>query len=111
MRIGRIILAYDEKNFKTLTDEGMQFAELCCNNSENMTSLDEAKEGIKALCEKYGIDISSVGRWNHTINLGSCLDERELEGYLTLVDNAAYLGARTFVAGINYCPEVSLYKN
>ena len=111
MRLGIIHKGRNTEAFREIKEMGLSFLEICCNNYEDMEKVISLKEDIKAGILDTGIAVSSVGRWNHTVNLGASLDPVELSGYLTLLDTAIELGAKTFVAGINYAENVSLYEN
>jgi sugar phosphate isomerase/epimerase len=111
MRLGRIHLSHSGEAFDEIKDEGLSFIEICCNNLSDMKSVVADEKTIKENILRTGIEVSAVGRWNHTVNLGGSLDREELDAYFELIDSAIRLGAGTFVAGINKCPEVSLYKN
>ena len=111
MKIGRIHSQHGKEAFDEIKSEGLSFIEICCNNLNDMKSVISDKEIIKENSIRTGVAVSSVGRWNHTVNLGHSLDEEELSYYFALIDVAAELGAHTFVAGINKNPDVSLYKN
>ena len=111
MKLGRIHSKYTGEAFEELKDECLAFLEICCNNRADMERLLISKEEVRKNSERTGIDVASVGRWNHTLNVGDVLDEDEMKNYLDLIDCAVYLGARTFVAGINRDQTVSLYKN
>ena len=110
MRLGRINKP-TEAGFAEVRGEGLKFIEICCNNTAEAREVSKNKEIILQYKKKSGIDISSVGRWNHTLNEGGRLNEDELQTYFELLDASVALGAKTFVAGINYAEGVSLYKN
>ena len=110
MRLGRINKP-TEAGFAEVAGEGLKFIEICCNNTAEAREVAKNKEIILQYKKKSGIDISSVGRWNHTLNEGGRLNEDELQTYFELLDASVALGAKTFVCGCNYADEVSLYKN
>jgi sugar phosphate isomerase/epimerase len=111
VRLGIIHSGRDKKAFHEIEEMGLSFIEICCNSYGDMEKVIEHKEEIKAAILDTGVTVSSVGRWNHTLNCGNSLDGRELEGYFSLLDTAIELGAKTFVVGINYSENVSLYEN
>ena len=110
MRIGRINGYTEEKLLATAT-AGLSFIEVCCNNQAEAEAFIAAKDSVKSAIAKSGIDVSSVGRWNHDVNENGKLNEEKLAHYLLLLDTAIELGAKTFVCGINKAPGVSLYQN
>lgn len=111
MRIGRIQNNYTEAGFDLVKDTGLSFIEICCNNQAEAEKLINAKNDIKAQIERTGIDVSCIGRWNHDINVGGKIDEDKKQVYLQQLETAIELGAKTFVCGVNYADNVSLYKN
>lgn len=111
MRIGRIQNNYTAEGFDLVKNSQLSFIEICCNNQAESEKLIAAKDGVKAQIARTGIDVSCVGRWNHDVNVGGKLDADRVANYLALLDTAAELGAKTFVCGVNYSEEVSLYKN
>lgn len=110
MRIGRIC-GYGDKDFQTVKDQGLSFIEICLNDENETTTFLRDKDAVKERIKTYGIDVSSVGRWNHDINEKGALIPEKLEIYLSLVDAAIEVGAKTVVFGCNYDESVSLYKN
>ena len=111
MRLGRIQNNYTTAGFDLVKDTGLDFIEICCNNGEDMEKLIAAKDSVKAEIARTGIDVSCVGRWNHDVQKGGKLDEEKLSAYITLLDTAIELGAKTFICGCNYDENISLYKN
>ncbi len=111
MRLGRIHLSHDASAFDSIKGEGLSFIEICCNSTANMKNAVKDKEEIRANILRTGIDLSAIGRWNHTVNLGKSLDSEELAANFELLDTAIELGAKTFVTGINLDTGVSLYQN
>ena len=111
MRLGRIQNNYTKEGFDAVKETGLSFIEICCNSEEDMIALCQAEESVKEEIARTGIDVSSVGRWNHTILEDGRIHEGRLQGYYALLDTAIALGARTFVVGCNLDPTVSLYQN
>lgn len=111
MRIGRIQNNYTAEGFDLVKSTSLSFIEICCNNQTEAEKLIGARDDIKAQIARTGIDVSSVGRWNHDINVAGKIDADKLAVYLAQLDTAIALGAKTFVCGCNFASEVSLYKN
>ena len=110
MRLGRIGF-YDEAGFDTAAASGLEFLEICCNFDNKAEAFVAAESSVKFNIARTGIDVSSVGRWNHTLQSGGAIDKKQLDGYFRLLDAAVNVGAKTFVCGINYDDSISLYKN
>lgn len=111
MRIGIIRNCSDPASYDFVRDKGMSFMEICCNNTEEANNFIEKSVFIKDNLARTGISLSSVGRWNHTLNKGGTADSAEKEVYFRQLDTAVSLGAKTFVCGFNRDDSVSLYKN
>ncbi len=111
MRLGRIQNNYTAEGFDLVKEQGLSFIEICCNNDEDAAKLIAAKESVKAEIERTGIPISCVGRWNHHVQSDGVIDKENEKLYHELLDTAIFLGARSFVCGINYDESVTLYKN
>lgn len=111
MRIGRIQNDYSAAGFDVVKNNKLDFIEICCNNQEEAEKLIESVASIKEQIARTGIDVSCVGRWNHSLNVGGKLDAEKMDCYFRQLDAAIELGAKTFVCGINYSDDVSLYKN
>ena len=110
MRLGRII-NYTAEGFDQAKDEGFEFIEICCNYQEDIEKLIGAKEDVAAQIKRTGIDVSSIGRWNHDVQTGGMIVPEKKEAYLQLLDTAIELGAKTFVCGCNYDESISLWRN
>lgn len=111
MRIGRIQNDYSANGFELVKQQKMQFIEICCNYDADADKLIDAQNSVKQLIADTGIDVSSVGRWNHTVNVDGKIDQSQMDRYLRLLDTTIALGAKTFVCGCNFAQGVSLYKN
>ena len=111
MRIGRIQNDYTEKGFGLVKEQGLSFAELCMNSQAESEALVSSRESILAAAKATGIDVSSVGRWNHDVAENGVINAEKAKSYYELLDAAIYLGAKTFVCGINRDESVSLYRN
>lgn len=111
MRLGIIQNNYSAEGFDIVKNRGLKFIEICCNNDEEAKKLVASKEDVKKEIVRTGIDVSSVGRWNHNLNENGGIDPDKAQVYYDLLDTAIFLGAKTFVCGINYDDSVSLYKN
>ena len=110
MRLGRIV-NWTEDGFNTAKAQGLDFVEICCNSQELGEEFISLKDKMKRLIAETGLDISSVGRWNHDVSADGKLIPERVESYHKLLDTAEELGAKTFVCGINYDKSISLYKN
>ena len=111
MRLGRIQNNYTSKGFDLVVEQGLSFIEICCNNDEDAKKLIAAKDSVLKEITRTGIDVSSVGRWNHNIQKNGAIDRENEALYFELLDTAIALGAKTFVCGINYDESITLYKN
>ena len=111
MRIGRIQNDYSDKGFAICKEQEMQFIEICCNHDHEAQAVVDAKKDIITRINNTGIDVSCIGRWNHSVNACGNIDPIKADGYYALLDTAMEIGAKTFVCGCNYDPSVSLYKN
>ncbi|MBE6552097.1 MAG: sugar phosphate isomerase/epimerase [Ruminococcaceae bacterium] len=111
MRIGRIQNDYSASGFDLVKNSGLEFVEICRNDDNEAERLIADKESVKEQIIRTGIDVSSVGRWNHNILKNGKIDEERFERYAALLDTAIYLNAKTFVCGCNYDDSLSLFKN
>ena len=111
MRIGRIQNKYTAEGFDLVKSQGLDFIEICCNLDEDVERLVAAKEDVKAQIKRTGIDVSSVGRWNHDVQENGAINEEKFQRYIRLLDTAIELGAKTFVCGCNKDDSVSLFRN
>lgn len=110
MRIGRIN-GYTAEKFDQTKEAGLKFIEICCNNAEEAAALIGAKESVKEQIARTGIDVSSVGRWNHDLQENGSVNPEKAAQYRELLETAIELGAKTFVCGINKDNSISLYQN
>ena len=111
MRLGRIQNNYTREGFELVKAQGLDFIEICCNSQADAEKLIAAKDSVKALIGETEIDVSCVGRWNHDVQQEGRIVPERLENYISLLDTAIELGAKTFVCGINYNDRISLFKN
>ena len=111
MRLGRIYFDHTAEGYSKVKENGLDFVEICCNYDRDNVFISENKETIKDAVAKSGVDVSCLGRWNHELLKDGGIDNEKLDSYKELLDNAAYIGAKTFVCGCNYDNSVSLYKN
>ena len=111
MRLGRIQNNFSAEGFDLVKSSGLEFLEFCCNNEGEADRLIAAKESIKAESLRTGLPISCVGRWNHSVQENGKINVEKAAQYLTLLDTAIELGAKTFVCGCNYDNSISLYRN
>ena len=111
MRLGRIQNDYSAAGFDLVKNSGLDFVEICCNNAEEAERLIGKQDAVKAEILRTGIDVSCVGRWNHSLMADGRIDGDKAEQYSRLLDAAIALGAKTFVCGCNYDPSISLFRN
>lgn len=111
MRIGRIQNNYTAAGFDQVKAAGLEFIEICCNNQDEAEALIAAKAEIARQIQRTGIDVSSIGRWNHDILADGVIVPEKKAHYLALLDTAIELGAKTFVCGCNYDDSISLWRN
>ena len=111
MRLGRILDKYTAEGFDAVKASNLEFVEFCCNNAAEADALIAAKSTILAESARTGVAVSCVGRWNHDLQENGAINMEKAEQYLTLLDTAVELGAKTFVCGCNYDNSVSLYRN
>lgn len=110
MKLG-MISGYLAKDFDFARACELDFVELCCNNAEEAESVIQNVEAIRADRARTGIEVASIGRWNHDVQKDGRIDTEKAQHYLRLMDTAVELGARSFVCGCNYDESISLYKN
>ncbi len=111
MRLGRIQNNYTAEGFDLVKSQGLDFIEICCNYQKDVDALIASKEQIKAQMARTGLDVSCVGRWNHSVQQNGIIVPEEQAQYLAFLDTAIDLGAKTFVCGCNYDESISLYRN
>ena len=63
MKLG-IIRGGGEDAFRYVKDHSLDFIEQCSNFDPDSEAFIASKDEAKALIEKYGVPILSVGRWN-----------------------------------------------
>jgi len=111
MRLGRIYGDHTAEGYKRVKENGLDFVEICCNYDNDIEMVNQNRDAIKNACEVSGIDLSCLGKWNHSLLKDGKIDLVQLENYKQLLETAVYLGAKTFVCGCNYDDSISLYKN
>ena len=111
MRLGRIQNNYTAEGFDLVLREKLDFIEICCNNDEEADAFIAAKDGIREQIRRTGLDVSCVGRWNHSMMHDGGIDEGQIARYIRQLDAAAEVGAKTFVCGCNYDDSISLFRN
>ena len=111
MRLGRIQNDYSAAGFDLVRESGLDFIEICCNYDRDVERLVASRDAVKGEISRTGLDVSSVGRWNHEIQREGRIDPEKLALYESLLDTAVSLGAKTFVCGCNYDASVSRFKN
>lgn len=112
MRLG-IISAWDENAFINAKKKGLEFIECDVNSvPECVDDYAANVDNVKALTEKYGVDIGAIGRWgSHRVNDDGSLDERELGCSYTLIDCCEKLGCPVFICGCNYIQSRTFEQN
>ena len=111
MRIGRIQNDRTDAGFDAVLALGLEFIEYCCNDEAESDIFCTDKDLILRQKARTGIQISSVGRWNHDLQADGIILPDKKEKYFALLDTAIELGAKTFVCGVNKDRSISLYKN
>ena len=111
MRLGRIVRGWTREGFIQANEQKLDFAELCCNSQADAEKLVNMTDELRESMAISGLDISCIGRWNHDVQEGGKLVEERKKTYMDLLDASIDLGAKTFVAGINYDDSISLYRN
>lgn len=110
MKLG-IIRGFDDAGFDFVKSKGLDFMEICTNfdgESENFIS---SVDSIKANIERTGVPVLSVGRWNAEPNKGGEINGEVAALLKRQVDCVAAIGCPVFNLGVNYCDDISLYKN
>ena len=110
MRLG-LITKPTAEGFAFARANEMEFIEICCNSAADADAVIQSTEQILDRSQCTGVAVSSVGRWNHDLQKGGKIDQDAAAQYLTLMDSAVKLGARSFVCGVNYDESISLFKN
>ena len=110
MKLG-VISKYSAQDFDFAQANGLDFIELCCNNAAEADAVIRDTAAIRESILRTGVDVASVGRWNHDLQQDGVIDREKMAQYLALMDSAVTLGARSFVCGFNYDDSISLYKN
>ena len=111
MRIGQIIFDRTVAGLTAFKNAGLSFAEICLNFPEDDERILGEVDALCAAIDESGLPVSCLGRWNHATQKDGILLPEEKERYLSLVDVAGAIGARTFVVGCNYDASATLYKN
>ncbi len=110
MRIGRIN-GYSAENFDSTKASGLEFIEICSTNQEAVKRIIDSVDSIAEQIKRTGIDVSSVGRWNHNLLADGKIVAESLDLYKAHLDAAIKLGAKTYVCGCNFDSSISLFKN
>ena len=111
MRLGRIISDWSINGFNMALNQELESVEFCCNDEKDALSFISRKEEILDSMKKTGLPISSIGRWNHDVQVNGRLSPERMKSYIALLDTALELRANTFTCGINYDETISLYRN
>lgn len=110
MKLG-MISGYSEDRFKYVQGRGLDFIEICSNFDNETQLFIEKKEETKALIEKYGVPVLSVGRWNAEPIKDGKIDRVVTDMVKAQIAAAAYIGSPVFNLGVNRDESITLYKN
>ena len=110
MKLG-IIRPNEAKSFDFAKEKGLDFIELCTNFDNESEAFIASENELLANIDRTGIPVLSVGRWNSTPNAGGKADQDIMNMLKRQIDVTAKIGCPVFNMGVNYCEELSLYKN
>lgn len=110
MKLG-IIKGFSEDCFEYVQGRGLDFIEVCSNFDNETQMFIEKKDETKALVEKYGVPVLSVGRWNAEPIKDGKLNRESIDMVKTQIAAAAYIGSPVFNLGVNRDESITLYKN
>lgn len=111
MKLG-IINGWEEGHFKAVKEKGLEAVEFCINYyNDSKEVLDKAYE-IKGYSEKYGIPVSSIGRWGmeRVDENGKPIPEA-LQHDKNLIDLASIVGCPVYNVGCNEVEGKTYYEN
>lgn len=110
MKLG-IIRSNEAKSFDYAKEKGLDFIEICSNFDNDTEAFIAGADETLANIERTGIPVLSVGRWNSEPNKGGKVDRAVVDVLKKQIDVVAKIGCPVFNLGVNYCDEISLYKN
>ena len=110
MKLG-IIRGYDAAAFDFVKGKGLDFIEVCTNFDNESEAFIASVDDIRANIDRTGVPVLSVGRWNSTPNDGGKANPEIMDMLKRQIDATARIGCPVFNMGINYCEELSLFKN
>lgn len=110
MKLG-IILPNGAEAFDYAKAKGLDFIELCTNFDNESEAFIAGADETLANIERTGIPVLSVGRWNSEPNKNGKIDRDVVDMLKKQIDVTARLGCPVFNLGVNYCEEISLYRN
>ena len=105
MKLG-IITGWNEECFQYVKNLGLDAVEFCCNfYSDSKRFLSLAPE-TKALSEKYGLPVASIGRWGATrLDEEGNIIPQMMQEDKDCVDAASIMGCPVFCCGCNRVSE------
>lgn len=106
MKLGRIAW-FEEADFKSARERGMEFIELDVN--DRAETFLENVDVIRSRSEAYQVPVAAVGRWGSDRISVDGIRQEELE--YRLIDAAAALNCDIYITGCNYVQELSYYEN
>ena len=88
------------------------YIEFCINVGQNAFEHAARAEEIAGYSKKYGVAVSSIGRWGTERLLpDGTVNDEEYRSDLALIDMAAAVGCPVFVCGCNGVKEMSFIDN
>ena len=108
MKLGRIAW-FEEADFKSARERGMEFIELDVN--VRAVVFLENVDVIRCRSEAYKMPIGAVGRWGSDRICKDGIRQEELELEYRLIDAASALNCEVYITGCNYVEELSYYEN
>lgn len=110
MKLG-IIRSNEAKSFDFAREKGLDFIEICTNFDNESEAFIASADEILANIDRTGIPVLSVGRWNSTPNDCGKANPDVMNMLKRQIDVTAKIGCPVFNMGVNYCEELSLFKN
>ncbi|SHE75335.1 Sugar phosphate isomerase/epimerase [Caldanaerobius fijiensis DSM 17918] len=109
MKLG-IIGFPTEDSIKATSQLGLKYIEFCMNTKPE--ELYDRVDEIKSYLDKYGVNVSAIGRWGvDKYTADKKLIDEELQISYNLIDAASKLGCTVFNTGCNYVESLSYYEN
>ncbi|MBO5195750.1 MAG: sugar phosphate isomerase/epimerase [Clostridia bacterium] len=111
MKLG-IITGWKEECFQYAKNLGLEAVEFCCNFYSDSKKFLELAPETKALSEKYGLPVASVGRWGATrLDEEGNIIEQMMNEDKDCIDAASIMGCPVFCCGCNRVEALSYYDN